>query len=874
MSKKFFWELFNTTFIKSIVYSEKTKKSIRPCFDTDDKISLLPYIDEICPIPDEHFVRRYHNEILNNFLRGSTHLVSVVKALEKHRYRGVHVGSMDEMIEQISRLRLTSTVLKLILAELYREGDSRISEDYEVSIFTSPKTIDLRSCIPDELSMYDYQTEANTALYNHFIRDNGRAGILSMPTGSGKTRVATRFLIETMVADGWQVVWLTHRAMLIEQTADAVYNSAGSLLRKAAPDKSTFKMVCVSGSHASIKATERDDDVMICGVQSLIRNLPYLHAVLGKKVMIIVDEAHHTLAPSYRLIIKEIQKIASDVKLLGLTATPVRMSDVDTGKLMALFDNNIIYSVTMSSLIAKGFLAEPIYETIDTNIDFDTTISLDEQRYIQKWGELSAETMERMARLTERNALIADRYVANKEKYGKTIIFALNATHCIALCEELQKRGVRCDYIYCAHSGNTEKIARFQKGELDVLVNIQVLTEGSDIPDIQTVFLTRPTSSDVLLMQMIGRGMRGPYSKGTKFVNIVDFHDLWGRFSNWLNPEFVISSVEEDTTQDSASHSSTHSERAPLEMFRDILNSIHTSYPQFDDLASSAALPTGWYDVLDEEGNDSKVLVFESQLPGYINMWKNKALTLDNPNFNGQIALEKWFGGFGLLPNAHDIQLVMDMYKLSGEFPHLNHFKERNDIDAALIAMRLKDENVGIADLDGRISQIYQVNKAIIDSIYGGEEEYNRRVNDFIRYPDGIRPLGMKIEEIEDEALTIDPTPCYDIDQLVAEVVNEMFDGTYGKLPPIMWTDKPYSTFYGMYHYHKNGHFIRINCMLNSKSVPKEVVKYVIYHELLHRDNFRHDAIFRALEHKYPNWTEHERFLDFTFPKFDIRYSM
>ena len=129
MSKKFSWELFNTTFIKSIVYSEKTKKSIRPCFNTDDKISLLPYIDEICPIPDEHFVRRYHNEILNNFLRGSTHLVSVVKALEKHRYRGVHVGSMDEMIEQISRLRLTSTVLKLILSELYREGDSRLSED-------------------------------------------------------------------------------------------------------------------------------------------------------------------------------------------------------------------------------------------------------------------------------------------------------------------------------------------------------------------------------------------------------------------------------------------------------------------------------------------------------------------------------------------------------------------------------------------------------------------------------------------------------------------------------------------------------------------------------------------------------------------------
>ena len=874
MSKRFSWEFFNTAFIKSIVYSEKTKQSLRPGFETDDKLCLLPYLDEICPAPDEHFVRRYHQEILHGFLFGSTHLVSLVKALDKRRYRGVRVGSMEEMAEQVSRLRLTSTVLQLIITELYREGDSRITDEYEGSLFTVPKSIDLASCIPDDVPLRDYQAEANCALKRHFVEQDKRAGILSMPTGSGKTRVATRFLIESMVASGWQVIWLTHRAMLIEQTADAVYTTSGALLRRAAPRKETFKMICVSGSHASVKATERDDDVLICGVQSLVRNLPYLQAVLRDKVFIIVDEAHHALAPSYRLIIKEIQSLASQVKLLGLTATPVRMSGNETDRLLKLFDSTIIHNVSMSSLIAKGYLSEPIYKTVDTNIDFNTTISLDEKKYIQKWGELSAETMERMARLTERNTLIADQYVSNKGKYGKTLIFALNATHCIALCEELQKRGVRCDYIYCAHEGNEEKIARFRKGELDVLVNIQVLTEGSDIPDIQTVFLTRPTSSDVLLMQMIGRGMRGCESHGTRYVNIVDFHDSWGTFARWLNPRFLCGEPEETVDAEGVSPNKSHRDMMQWDMIRDLLDAIHTTYHPVTESPLHTALPLGWYDVLDEDGNDSKVLVFESQLSGYLSMWKHKSDTLDNANFTGQMAVERWFSNFGLLPDAEEVQQILDTYRLSKEFPHLYRFKEKSAIDAAVIAQQLKAENVGIADLDMRIREIYESKQQLIDSIYGGYEVYHTRINDFIRYPGGIKPLGMKIEEIEEAALPIDTTPTYDLAELVNEVVSEMFEGMYGTLPAINWTDKPYTGYFGMYYYHKNGHYIRINRLLNSASVPREVVKYILYHELLHRDYYRHDSAFRAKEHQYPNWTEHERFLDVTFPKFDIRYSL
>jgi superfamily II DNA or RNA helicase len=162
--------------------------------------------------------------------------------------------------------------------------------------------------------------------------------------------------------------------------------------------------------------------------------------------------------------------------------------------------------------------------------------------------------MERMAKTTKRNVLIARTYTERRAEFVKTLIFALNSTHCISLCEELIKQGIRCDYIYCAHPGNEDKISRFRKkdGDLDVLVNINIMTEGSDVPDIQTVFLTRPTSSDVLLMQMIGRGMRGVGCEGTKTVNIVDFNDVWGSFTNWLNPKFVCNSPADGCCNDSS----------------------------------------------------------------------------------------------------------------------------------------------------------------------------------------------------------------------------------------------------------------------------------------------------------------------------------
>ena len=98
-----------------------------------------------------------------------------------------------------------------------------------------------------------------------------------------------------------------------------------------------------------------------------------------------------------------------------------------------------------------------------------------------------------------------------------------------------------------------------------------------------------------------------------------------------------------------------------------------------------------------------------------------------------------------------------------------------------------------------------------------------------------------------------------------------MFGGVFDGIKSIEWTDKPYTTYYGIHNKSDDGvRTIKINSILNSKDVPREVVKYVIYHELLHRDYWPHDKAFRAKEHEYPNYAELDYFLDGHMTKFNI----
>lgn len=856
----FTWDNFDEEFISSVVYSRKTRKDLKPKRKTNDKDMLIPTMERISPYPTKEFIIKYRDEIESKVLKKYPEITKKIYERVSNAKSSNYLG----MLSELSSKPLGATMISSYITALSEIGSGENLFEYQ-SRYSSPITIDLRKSIYNEIPLYDFQKDAIDKLNESFIINNEERGLLVMPTGSGKTRTAVYFLLRNMISRGYQVIWLTHRHMLINQTADAFYNFA-PLIKSRNPTAEKFNIVCVSGEHSSIKATKKDDDLMIISVQSGFRNIDYLKKVLAKKIIIVVDEAHHTVAESYRRIINYIIKRRKDVKLLGLTATPIRGTDNESKFLMKFFDNNIIYHIPMSELITKQILATPVFESIDTDMNFEPVISIDEARLIKKYGELPATLANKIAQSTKRNKLIVDTYIKNKNKYGKTLIFALNGIHCFTLCKDLQKEGIRCDYIYSGNNDNEDKIRRFKEDELDVLVNINILTEGSDVPNIQTVFLTRPTQSEGLLMQMIGRGMRGTLAGGTETAIIVDFCDKWDTFNKWLNPRWLIddTNIKEPDPKESKN---TIVERIPWGLIQDIYSGI--SFEGEKSIIKSLALPVGWYSLIDSEGEDYRMLVFEEQLIGFKELYKQSEGKLDRANADVNVIIRKYFGGFEMPPSRDDLEIFLDNWHESNKFPQMFTFDERNDIDPIILAAKFKKQNIGLADLESEVKDIFDCYRDIVENIYGDYRSYYDRIIDCIKYDKGIKPISSTIEEMPIELIPFRLEPTYNLQELCDEVIDEMFGGEYKGIESIEWTDKPYKSFYGKYFI---GGRIRINSLLNSPDVPRETVKFVIYHELLHRDYWYHDKEFYRQEHKYPDYTEHNRFLDYKISEYKFEW--
>lgn len=528
MSKIFFrWRDFSVKFLNAVLQSNKTPAKYHPPVEYDEAAFVAPYMGNLCKFPDEHFVSNYREEIEEYFLSEPEHLGNVAKTLERQNYAGIR-SKDEDALRKLKQCKLSQTVIMAYLDEMIRTGSE--GEFQLKTSFYKPHTILLGDSHIQDVKLYSYQQEANIAMQEYFLEQNGLSGILVMPTGSGKTMTSIYFLLHELSSRGYEVVWLAHRHMLVEQAANVFYRLS-PLVKDVAGDKiKSLTVTCVSGAHASAHALSQKDDIVVGSVQSLVRNLGYLTAPLKKKVIIVVDEAHHALAPSYRKIINAVRQKCPEAKLLGLTATPIRYTDMGTVSLLKLFEQKIIYAIPLSKLIADGTLATPINLKRETNVEIETYIDKDELKKVLAKGDLTEQAVNKIAKINERNEVIIKEYLDNKEKYGKTIIFALNITHCDVLADMFVKKGVKCDRIYSGMDDSVKDaiIERFRHNNhkdkdgnddhIDVLINVNILSEGSDIPDIHTVFLTRPTNSDVLLMQMIGRGMRGEQCGGTKEV--------------------------------------------------------------------------------------------------------------------------------------------------------------------------------------------------------------------------------------------------------------------------------------------------------------------------------------------------------------------
>ena len=853
--KAFDWSKLDLEFLKAVAYSGKTDDAIRPRTQVDEPEFLIPAILNICPRPDVRFIRDYRAEIEDHLLPLHEDAVH-----EVGKYMHIDGRNDRSTINELSKLKLSDSLITAYGRVLYSlAGEVEVSIENELR-YLNRVIVDVKALAAADIKLYDYQKDAVAALTRHFVEEDRASGLLVMPTGSGKTRTAVYFLLREMVSRGYQVIWLAHRYMLLDQAADNFFNHAGLIKLRSGSIAKKYRLLCVSGAHRALVAAEKDDTVLVANVPSVCRSLPHLKRILQKNVIIVVDEAHHALADSYQNTIEAIRKSRPNAKLLGLTATPVRMTDAGSVTLRKIFDDTVVFEKSLAELIALGVLAEPVVDDpVSTGANFETGLSDKERADIRRNHDLPESAVNRIAQHKARNAVIVETYLKKRAEYGKTLIFALNVVHCQLLTRELQRRGVRCDCVYAGREDNAAVIQKFHSGDLEALVNVNIMTEGSDVPDIETVMLTRPTQSEGFLMQMIGRGMRGPQAGGTPKLNIVDFHDQWQTFNRWLNPKWLFQPEAPYTPPEPREVKHAPRDGVPMEIIEQVYDAIAEKAVNVDILT---ALPILWFSVLDEEGNDLPLLVYEDQLEGYERMIQDRE-ALSDGGIDPKALLKKYFGGFGLIPAARDVLLFAEALRNLEGPPPRYMLEDRREIDPVTVGARVMWEN-----LDARaVAQELYTKYEVVQKLYGSLKEYALKIVEY-SYEDSDRiTYGVRVPELEAERIPHRMEPVYDLMALTKEVIGEMFGGKCG-MPDISWTDRPYRGYFGVCY---SDGLIRVNRVLNSPDVPREVVKLVVYHEMLHLSIHGHGTEFRRREALYPAYHELSAFLYSMGEKMDIQ---
>ena len=412
----------------------------------------------------------------------------------------------------------------LDLGDLEEKGDlaDEVAGTFESNQVVEVAAASAEGCVDANLA--DFQQEAVDALERHFIREGGKAGILCLPTGGGKTRTALDWLFSAHIARGKRVLWITHRVDLLNQVHEEIRRLAWLLDKK----RERFTISRYQGHHHDLTG-----DVVLASIQTLTRRKATAALVgrAGEVGVVCFDEAHRSVARKWR---KALERVATglNVPLLGLTATPFRASEQGTATLQSIYGFNPIYHRTFRDLIVNGFLARPIFMRQTMNSTKGFRVKASEVARANKMGDLPQELLGRLARDPKRNAEIVEHWASRRHLYGKTLVFACQIDHAEKLADLFRQQGADAACLHSKLDGDERmrRLARFKSDGMEVLVNVGILTEGANIPDTRTILMARPTMSEVLYLQMIGRGARGPRTvPGKNEFYVIDCVDNFER---------------------------------------------------------------------------------------------------------------------------------------------------------------------------------------------------------------------------------------------------------------------------------------------------------------------------------------------------------
>ncbi|MBQ5891492.1 MAG: translation initiation factor IF-2 N-terminal domain-containing protein [Bacteroidales bacterium] len=339
-------------------------------------------------------------------------------------------------------------------------------------------------------------------------QNGNKSVMMQMPTGTGKT-----MLFASIIKDLWdnsydkrnmkRFLVLVHRKELVEQIQETLYKKYGL-------------------AHGTIQSGKRDDDlfhIQVAMVRTLAKEKRLNKWKDNEFDFIICDEAHHFLADSYQTI----RKAFPDAYLLGVTATPYRLNRqpfTDTF-------NILVRSKPISKFIKEGYLSEYEYYSIEATSKLYLEI---DNIKIDSTGDYSEKAMSNTLDNKQIRAKVVKTWLEHA-KGKKTIVYTINKQHNKHFCEEFNETGYKC----VAIDSDTPKeerdnyVNQFRKGEITIICNVNIFSEGFDCPDIECIQLARPTTSLAMYLQQVGRGLRISKNKGkTIFLDNVGLYNRFG----------------------------------------------------------------------------------------------------------------------------------------------------------------------------------------------------------------------------------------------------------------------------------------------------------------------------------------------------------
>ena len=393
-----------------------------------------------------------------------------------------------------------------------------------------------------KIELFDYQEDMKSRMEKALCLH--RSVMAQMPTGTGKTvllaSVVESFLREHSNCKVWIVAHRRELVSQIRETIERVFSkitpslftikegstshpdplSSGAREETAPPRRSEPLRSKVGGpskvSPDCLSASAFNVPIKAVSIQWLSKHYDEIEEEPG---LIVIDEAHHALAKTY----KEMWERFPKAKFLGLTATPCRLN----GKGFTDLFDVLVQSWDVPEFISKGRLAT--YDFVSIKSDGVTQRLIDS---LQKRGADGDYQNKEMDMLLNKKPSI-ERLYRSLEEFGKDrkgIVYAINISHAQKITKLYQEHGVKAIAIDSKTPATERRqdIEAFKKGDIQVLVNVDIFSEGFDCPDVEFVQLARPTLSLAKYLQMVGRGLR--VAKGKKNCVIIDNVGLYRVF--------------------------------------------------------------------------------------------------------------------------------------------------------------------------------------------------------------------------------------------------------------------------------------------------------------------------------------------------------